>query len=83
MLKPILAALAAASMLGLAGCGQGPNEEAGEQADTAAEQAATGETNLGQGPMEEAGEQLDEAQQGEATTETATDPDTTPAPTTP
>lgn len=79
MLKTILAAGAA---LSLAACGQGPSEEAGEQADTAYEQSTTGETNLGQGPMEEAGEQVDEAQTGESPppgdTTTTTPPATTP-----
>ncbi|HYD88582.1 MAG TPA: hypothetical protein VEA80_14000 [Vitreimonas sp.] len=83
MLKSVLAAGAAAALLSVAACGQGPNEEAGEQADTAYEQSTTGETNMGQGPMEEAGEQADEAQQGESMppagdTTTTTPPATTP-----
>jgi outer membrane protein assembly factor BamD (BamD/ComL family) len=61
MLKSVLAAAAAVCFA--AACSQGPNEEAGEAADTAYEQSTTGQTELGQGPMEEAGEQLD-AQQG-------------------
>lgn len=73
MRLPITAA-AAAFALGLGACSQGPNEEAGEQADTAIEQSTTGETNLGQGPMEEAGEQVDEATDGAATTPPATTP---------
>jgi hypothetical protein len=81
MLKTILAAGAALSLAAVAACGQGPNEEAGEAADTAYEQSTTGETNLGQGPMEEAGEQADEAQTGESSTTgdtTTTTPPTTP-----
>ena len=63
-MRLLITAAAAAFALGLGACSQGPNEEAGEQADTAAEQATTGETNLGQGPMEEAGEAADEAADG-------------------
>lgn len=60
----ITTAAAAAFALALGACSQGPAEEAGEAADTAAEQAATGTTDLGQGPMEEAGEAADEAADG-------------------
>jgi hypothetical protein len=60
----LMTAAAAAFALGLAACSQGTNEEAGEAADTAAEQATTGETDLGQGPAEEAGEAADEAADG-------------------
>jgi len=78
----LMTAAAAAFALGLAACTQGTNEEAGEAADTAAEQAATGETNLGQGPMEEAGEQADETKEGATglgdTQQPATPPATTP-----
>lgn len=78
MLKSVLAATAAASLLAIAACSQGTNEEAGEAADTAYEESTTGTTDLGQGPMEEAGEAIDEAQ-GEATEGTpATPPATTP-----
>lgn len=63
-MRLLITAAAAAFALGLAACSQGTQEEAGEQADTAAEQATTGETNLGQGPMEEAGEAADEAADG-------------------
>ncbi|GIK48388.1 MAG: hypothetical protein KJZ75_08095 [Hyphomonadaceae bacterium] len=79
MLKSMLTASAAAAMLSIAACSQGPNEEAGEAADTAYEQSTTGQTDLGQGPMEEAGEQADEAR-GEATegATTAPPPVTTP-----
>ncbi|MEZ6023117.1 MAG: hypothetical protein R3C16_06835 [Hyphomonadaceae bacterium] len=64
MLKTMLAAGAAAGLLAIAACSQGPNEEAGEAADTAYEQSTTGTTDLGQGPMEEAGEAADEAADG-------------------
>ena len=80
MLKSLLGAAAAVSLLGVVACGQGANEEAGEAADTAYEQSTTGTTDLSQGPAEEAGEALDEAQ-GEAAESGATT--TTPATTTP
>lgn len=64
MLKSVLAATAAVALLGVAACGQGPNEEAGEAADTAYEQSTTGTTDLGQGPAEETGEAIDEAADG-------------------
>ncbi len=76
MNKILMTAAASAFALSLAACGQGPNEEAGEAADTAYEQSTTGTTDLGQGPMEEAGEAADEAADG-------ADPvpgDTTPTP---
>jgi hypothetical protein len=78
----ITTAAAAAFALALGACTQGTNEEAGESADTAAEQATTGETNMGQGPAEEAGEQADEASEGATgmgdTTTTNPPPATTP-----
>ena len=77
MLKSLLGAAAAVSLLGVVACSQGPNEEAGEAADTNYEQSTTGTTDLGQGPAEETGEALDEAADG-----TADGGDTTPAPTT-
>ena len=83
MLKTILAAGAALSLAGVAACSQGPNEEAGEAADTAYEQSTTGSTDLGQGPMEEAGEQLDEATNGAPAGDTTTPPTETPPATTP
>ncbi|MGE0740098.1 MAG: hypothetical protein AB7O98_02055 [Hyphomonadaceae bacterium] len=78
MLKSLLAAAATAALLGVAACGQGPNEEAGEAADTAYEQSTTGTTDMGQGPMEEAGEAADEATQGEAIPPTGDTTTTTP-----
>jgi ABC-type glycerol-3-phosphate transport system substrate-binding protein len=78
-MKSILMAAAVAATLGLAACGQGANEEAGEAADTAYEQSTTGTTDLGQGPAEEAGEAIDQATDGAPASNEAT----TPAPTTP
>lgn len=74
MLKSLLGAAAAVSLLGVVACSQGTNEEAGENADTAYEQSTTGTTNLGQGPNEEAGEALDEAQDATTTTPATTTP---------
>ncbi|HRO02497.1 MAG TPA: hypothetical protein PLS69_02685 [Terricaulis sp.] len=82
MFKTILAAGAALSLAGVAACTQGPNEEAGEAADTAYEQSTTGTTDPGQGPMEEAGEQLDEATDGQPAG-TTTPPAESPPATTP
>lgn len=62
MLKSALAA--AAALCFVAACSQGPNEEAGEAADTQYERSTTGTTDMGQGPNEEAGEQVDEATDG-------------------
>ncbi|MGE0044225.1 MAG: hypothetical protein AB7J28_14625 [Hyphomonadaceae bacterium] len=68
MLKTMLAASAALSMAAFgAACTQAANdtatnaEEVGERADTAMEQATTGETDYSDGPMENAGEAIDEA----------------------
>lgn len=71
---------AAIAALALAACGpqNTTNEEVGEAADTAAEQAATGQTNMGDGPMEQAGEAMDEASENAAEAAPAT-----PAPVTP
>jgi len=80
MLKSMLGAVAAVALISVAACGQGPNEEAGEAADTAYEQSTTGTTNPAQGPMEEAGEQLDETTEGvPAGTVPPTEPTTPPA----
>lgn len=78
MLKSLLGAAAALSMLGVVACSQGPNEEAGEAADTANEQATTGTTDMGQGPAEEAGEALDAQTGGTPAGETTTPATTTP-----
>lgn len=80
MLKSLLGAAAAVSLLGVVACTQGPNEEAGEAADTNYEQSTTGTTDLGQGPAEETGEALDEAADGRAD---GGDTTTAPATTTP
>jgi hypothetical protein len=80
-MRLLITAAATAFALGLGACTQGTNEEAGEAADTAAEQSTTGETNMGQGPMEEAGEQTDETTEGSTgvgDTTTTTPPPTTP-----
>ncbi|ANP46524.1 hypothetical protein [Candidatus Viadribacter manganicus] len=77
MLKSLLGAAAALSMLGVVACSQGPNEEAGEAADINYEQSTTGTTDLGQGPNEEAGEALDEATDGAPAGTTTTPPATT------
>jgi hypothetical protein len=79
-MKTLLMTAAAAAMLGLAACGQGANEEAGEAADTQYEQSTTGMTDPGQGPQEEAGEAIDESTEGAPAGDAAT---TTPPPTTP
>jgi hypothetical protein len=68
-----------AAIAALAACSQGPNEEAGEAADTAYEQSTTGTTDAGQGPMEEAGEHLDQATEGAPATPPAETPATPPA----
>lgn len=77
MLKSLLGAAAALSLLGVVACSQGPNEEAGEQADTAHEQATTGTTDMGQGPAEEAGEAMDAGQMPPADSTTSTTTTTT------
>lgn len=62
MLKTIAIAAAAAAMLGLAACGDGGSaEKAGENADSAIEEATQGHENLGDGPLERAGESVDQA----------------------
>ena len=83
MLKSALPMGAAALLLGLAACSQGPNEEAGEGADTAYEQSTSGVTDPGQGPQEEAGEAMDEAAEGRPPGNTTSQQPTTPPPTAP
>ena len=79
MKKVLISAAAAAVLLGAAACSQGPNEEAGEAADTSYEQSTTGTTDVGQGPQEEAGEQIDETTgDTPASNEAAPPPATTP-----
>ena len=60
MLKKIATIAAAAAMLTLGAC-EGSAEKAGENADSAIEEATRGEENLGDGPLERAGESIDEA----------------------
>jgi hypothetical protein len=59
-MSKIIAATAVALTLGLAAC-EGSTEKAGENADSAIEEATQGEENLGDGPLERAGESVDEA----------------------
>ncbi len=61
MLKTLATAAAAAAMLSLAACGSGSAEKAGENADSAIEEATQGHENLGDGPLEQAGESIDNA----------------------
>jgi hypothetical protein len=61
MLKIIAAAAAAAAALGLAACGEGGAERAGEDLDSAIEETTQGAENLGDGALERAGEGLDNA----------------------
>ena len=60
MLRTIVTAAAVAATLGLAACGDSA-EEAGQNADSAIEEATQGQENLGDGPLEQAGEGIDEA----------------------
>lgn len=60
MLKTLATAAAAAAMLSLAAC-DGSAEKAGENMDSAIEEATQGEENLGDGALEQAGESIDEA----------------------
>lgn len=59
MLKSIAAATAAAALFCIAGCGESA-EKAGENMDSAIEEATQGEENLGDGAFEKAGEAVDE-----------------------
>jgi hypothetical protein len=61
MLKIIASATVAIAALGLAACGEGSAEKAGESADSAIENATQGHENLGDGPLEQAGENVDNA----------------------
>lgn len=60
MMRTIVTAAAAAALFGLAACG-GSAEKAGENMDSAIEEATQGEENLGDGALEQAGEGIDEA----------------------
>ncbi len=89
MLKSILAAGAAMSLLGLVACndsgGADSAEEAGQAADTAYEQGMTGQTNMGDGPAENAGEAIDEQREkaADVAEEAHENAPATPPPTTP
>jgi hypothetical protein len=52
---------AAAACIALGACQPGAAERAGEDADSAYEEATTGEKDLADGPMENAGEAIDKA----------------------
>jgi hypothetical protein len=60
MLKMIATAAFLAGAMGLAAC-DGSAEKAGENADSAIEEATQGQENLGDGALERAGESIDEA----------------------
>jgi hypothetical protein len=60
MLKMIATAAVVVAALGLAAC-DGGAEKAGENMDSAIEEATQGHENLGDGPLEQAGEAVDEA----------------------
>ncbi|MEJ0058785.1 MAG: hypothetical protein WDM79_03975 [Terricaulis sp.] len=68
MLKTIFTAAATVALLSVAAC-DGGAEKAGENVDSAVEEATQGHENLGDGPFERAGESVDE------TTGAATDND--------
>ncbi len=62
MLKSILVATAVLGLAGLGACSkEGSAEKAGENIDSAVENATSGEKSLGDGPMEKAGESIDGA----------------------
>jgi hypothetical protein len=64
MLKQTLVAIGLAAALGVAACGPGGAEKAGENADSAIEEATQGEENLSDGALEKAGESVDQATGG-------------------
>lgn len=60
--KTLLAAVAALGLVSLGGCSQeGSSEKAGQDMDSAIEEATQGEINRGDGPLENAGEAIDRA----------------------
>jgi hypothetical protein len=71
MLKTFATAVAAAAMLSLAACDGGSAERAGENADSAIEEATQGQENLGDGALERAGEGIDEATGTQSNTDPA------------
>ncbi len=70
MLKALFAATAAAALLSVAAC-EGGAEKAGENMDSAVENATTGEEKLSDGPLEKAGESVDRATGAERQGDTA------------
>lgn len=62
MLKSMLVATAVIGFVGLGACSkEGSAEKAGENINSAMENATQGEKNLGDGPIEKAGESIDNA----------------------
>lgn len=60
--KALLAAVAALGFAGLAACSpEGSSEKAGEDMDSAIEEATQGKVNRDDGPLENAGEVIDKA----------------------
>ncbi|ANP45833.1 hypothetical protein [Candidatus Viadribacter manganicus] len=60
--KTMFAALAVLAFAGLGGCNQeGSSEKAGENMDSAIEEATQGEVDRGDGALENAGEAIDQA----------------------
>jgi hypothetical protein len=60
--KTVLAAIAALGFVSLGGCSEeGSSERAGEDMDSAIEEATQGEINRDDGPLENAGEAIDQA----------------------
>lgn len=87
MNNPMRAALASFILIGGAACSDGGDaEQAGENMDSAFEEATQGEENLGDGPLERAGEDIDAATGDDSDTDAADamsdavdgDPDTRP-----
>ncbi len=66
MTRHAMIVAAAGLTLLLGACGQGASEKAGQDADSAYENATQGHENLSDGPMENAGEAVDDAAQGMA-----------------
>ena len=71
MRKTLATAAFAITALSLAACGQGSAEKAGENMDSAIEEATQGHENLGDGPLEQAGEGVDNATGTERTGDAA------------
>ena len=61
MLRTIATAAFVAAALSLGACGENSAEKAGENADSAIENATQGHENMGDGPLEQAGEGVDQA----------------------